>query len=624
MKRNTRFLILSLFIILSSVSSIFAQKFTCSVNRNSVEVGEQIQISFKLENADGGNFKAPLFKGFTILMGPSQSSQTSWINGKVSRSLAYIYVLRAEMPGQHTISSADIKTASGALHSNPVTITVTKPNGKSNQAQSPNNLAGQGSKQSKNAAQAAGQDDLDKQAKDIISKNCFIRVSATKSSVYKGEPLYAVYKLYVHPELELMNISAQRMPMYNGFWAQEIEIPKIVYSTTETINGVKYKVAELKKVILSPQQTGELTIDPFEMDFIVRLRVQEKRRNRDPFFDDFFDDPFFASYREFKYSGKSTSAKVKVLPLPEPTPQGFNGAVGSYKFEANVDKQKGKTNEPITLKLKLHGNGNIKLAQAPDFTLPSEIEKFDPKINDNISLGGGSMSGDKTYEYILIPRSSGKYKIPSISFVYFDLDKKKYQTISSEAIDLEIEKGAFQDYNPTNKQDVAALNSDVKFIKEQSSFNKKGFYFAKDWSFYLWALAPIVAFIIAFWYKKKKEEDDENIDLINSKNAMKFAKKRFANARKQLEAGDVKAFYQETHTAILDYLSNRYFIAQAELTKEQIKMKVSDDKNSELCDELITILEKCEFARYAPVGSNEDAGAVLNDSEIIIAKLEGK
>lgn len=611
------------FLLIASAQLAYSASFTASVNRNPVEVGEQIQLSFKIDKTDVSNFKAPLFKGFTILMGPSQSSYTQIINGRVSQSFSYTYVLRAEAPGTYTIPSAEIKSGGEVLRTNPIQITVNKASQKTQQQQA-QQQHGQQAQQGQNQANSK---DIDKQAHEIIEKNLFMKLNVNKSSAYKGEPVYATYKLYVNPELNLINISAPKMPVYNGFWSQEIDISQINFTSTEVINGVRYKVADLKKVLLIPQQTGELVVEPLDMEFTVRLRTQNQRsRGRDPFFDDFFDDPFSSSYRDFKYNGKSETRKVNVKGLPEPVPAEFGNAVGTYKFTATIDKNKLKTNEPVSLKFKISGNGNLKLVQAPIINLPSDIEQFEPKIDDKISFSPEGMSGEKTYEYIIIPRNPGQFKIPATKFIYFDYKQGKYVTLSSDDIVIDVEKGMYSDYGGNNQQGVAMLNSDIRFIKDKTNFNKIGSTFANSLWFYAIAILPIGAFIFLIYYKRRKEDQEENVSVYNSKYAGKYAKKRFSTARKVLENGDVNKFYEESHKAMLEYLSNKFNVAVAELSKDRIReLVVRENTDTELiADKIIAMLEKCEFARYAPVNPNDNPADLLNEGESIIIEMEKK
>ncbi len=612
-----KYIIPFLLIFFININNAFSASFTASVNNNNVEVGEQVQITFKVDKNKVSGFKPPTFKGFSVLMGPSQSSYTQIINGNVSQSFSYSYVLRAEAPGEYEIGAAQINVDGNVLRSNPIKIKVSKSKNKQQQQVAPGS-----SQQNQQQNQQQQEKTLSKEANDLISKHLFVRLNVNKNQAYQGEPVYATYRLYINPELNVLSASAPKQPMFNGFWSQEFKIDQIQYSGSETINGINYRYADIAKVLLIPQQIGNLTIEPFEMEFIVRLRVQnQKQRQRDPWgFDDFFDDPFFggANYRDFKYIGKSATGKLNVLPLPEPIPEYFANGVGSYKFTASIDKNKVKTNEPFSLKYKVEGMGNLKLVQPPILNLSKDLEQFDPKFDENINITSAGMIGDKTFEYIIIPRSPGNYTIPSVSFVYFDYNQKRYFTINSEEFSIEVEKGMYQDIN-SNYSDV---NRDIKFIKDNTTLNQNNRNFLNSIWFYIFSSLPILTFIFIFLYKRKKENDELNIAQINNKNAAKYAKKRLSGARKYLDMGSIPEFYEELHRAMLEYFSNKFDIKSADLSKDNIQNIMIQNGYESESEKTYKILELCEMARYTPYSQIENAQYLLTQSEEVIMKME--
>src|SRR6186713_1369851 len=103
----------------------YAQELTATVAPATVAVGEQVQVTFSL-NTNGSNFRAPSFPDFNILMGPSQSTNMQFVNGVVSQSLSFTYVLQAVREGVFKIGSASIDAAGKRVSSNPFTITVVK------------------------------------------------------------------------------------------------------------------------------------------------------------------------------------------------------------------------------------------------------------------------------------------------------------------------------------------------------------------------------------------------------------------------------------------------------------------------------------------------------------------
>ncbi len=598
---------LVLFLVLISFSSSFADvSFVASVNKNPVTVGERIQVVFALNNASGSGFKGPTFKGFSALSGPSQSQSTQWINGQTSSSQSFIYLIQADNEGKFTIEPASITVNGKRLTSNSITITVQKGSAKPPQ-------------------KTNDEKNLSSQADDIIRKNLFIRVEVSKKDVYQGEQLVATYKLYIHPDLNIASMSPPKMPSFNGFWMQDLDIKELKF-TRQVLDGVAYKAADLKKVVLIPQQTGNLAIDPMEIDFVVRLQVQGQRQSRD-MFDDFFND-FRGNYKDFPFTAKSRNASLNVKALPTGAPAEFRGGVGNMQMKAWLDKKVTKANEAVTLKVQVSGSGNLKLVEPFALNLPPDIDSYEPKTVDNISVSASGVSGSKTFEYYLIPRNPGEYKIDPVKFAYFDLSSKKYVTLSSEPFILKVEKGsgtASSVVSGVNKEDVKYIGKDIRFIKTRSSgFSREGFTFFGSAPFYLWSLLPMFIFILFFLYKKRDEKLSGNVALLKNKKANSVAKKRLTRAKKYLEAKDEVKFYEEISKALWGYTSDKLGLPVSELTKDTaktalIKRNVSDeDINS-----LMTTLDYSEFARFAPSDEKLELNLVYSNAASIIASMEG-
>ncbi|HEX8548034.1 MAG TPA: BatD family protein, partial [Cytophagaceae bacterium] len=393
--------------------------FTAQVSKNTVGMNEQFEVSFTL-NGNGKTFQPPSFRDFHVIMGPNQSSSMEFINGNMSQSISFSYVLQPKAEGTFKIGSAIID-AGKTLKTNPITITVTKAGSNSSQGQNRNG---------ESAADDASQN---------LSSNIFIKANINKNNVYRGEALVVTYKLYTR--ISIVSFAPIKTPTFNGFWNQDIVLPKETGLHKETLNGVEYNVAEIKKTVLFPQRSGTLVIDPLEAESVVRVKGKRKSKSNDPF-DDFFNDPFFGSpYQDYKQMLKSDPVKITVKDLPSGEPEGFTGAVGNYSMEARLDRQTTKSNEPVTLKIKISGKGNLKLIEPFKLQFPPDIETYDPKITEDIKVTENGASGSKTFEYLLIPRHAGEYNLKPFNFSYFNVEKKNYTSLPSPEFVLKVEKG---------------------------------------------------------------------------------------------------------------------------------------------------------------------------------------
>jgi len=608
-------------ILIFALSFAFAMaeyKFTATASSTTVEVGEQIQVTFTLNTTNGKNFQPPSFKGFTVLAGPSRSMSTQIINGQISSSLSFIYILSADLEGTFTIEPAKITVDGNVLTSNPITIKVVKG------GQKP---SGQGKEKSQEKT-------LSQQADEIIRNNLFIRLNVDKTQAYLGETIVATYKLYVHPDLNIVNISVPKMPSFNGFWTQDFGIKELKFST-EVVNGVTFKVADLKQVVLIPQQTGTLTIDPMEIDFVVRLLVkqQQKKRYRDPFdmlFDDpFFNDPFFSNrYRDFPFTVRSKPIQIKVLGLPSPQPADFHGGVGSMQLKASLDKDHLKTGEVATLRLEISGKGNLKLLSPFSLKLPNDIDTYEPKVIDKTNVSPSGVSGSVAFEYYLIPKNPGQYKIEPINFAYFNLDKKEYVTLTTQPFLLNVEQGATTQTFVTNikKEDVKLLGQDIRYIKTSTPrFSRTGESLMISPLFYVFSIIPIFLWVVVFLYVRRREQIEGNLVLMKQIRASKIAQKYLKNAKKLVDEGNKDLFYEETARSLWAFVANKLNIPPAELTKENIKERLLERvPDNELVDKLIDLINLCEEARYSPQFNNVQLQNVYATSVEVLSKLSEK
>lgn len=613
-----RAVILLLIVLVGSGGLRSETTFTASASSTNVSVGEQIQITFTLNSTSGKNFQPPSFKGFTVLAGPSRSVSTQFINGTITSSMAFSYILLADAEGTFTIGPASIQVDDKTLTTNPIIINVRK--GVTNQS-------------TQQKSRTSEERSIGEQANEILRKNIFIRLEVDKSQVFLGEPLTATYRLFIHPDLNILRVSVPKMPSFNGFWAQDFGIKELKYKQ-EIVDGTIFKVADLKQVVLIPQQTGNLTIEPMEIEFLVRLLIkQQRKRFRDLFdmlFDDpFFNDPFFSpNYRDFPYMVKSRVASVKVLPLPKNQPSEFSNAVGSFQLASSIDKTKLKTGEVATLRLKISGKGNLKLLSPIRFDLPSDIDLYEPKTIDNTNVTPSGISGSITFEYYLIPKNPGKFKIEPIKFAYFDLLKKEYVTLPSESYILEVEAGATSSQpvlSNIKKEDVKLIGQDIRFIKlEKLQSNNSSSFFA-SFRYFVLAVLPVGMWVLFFVYLRRKEQLENNLILLKRQRATKIAKERLKFAQKLLNQKKYNEFYEETTKAVWNFIADKLNIPPAELTTTQVNEKLLNLNIEEsLIESTFAVIRNCEEARFAPLANQHSPNEILSQAIATLSQLSEK
>jgi hypothetical protein len=580
---------------------IFAQSFDASVGQTTVAENQHFEVSFTFsgKNINGlKNFKPPQLRDFLVLSGPNQSTSIQIINGVQSASLSYNYVIQAKSIGTFSIGTASIEYDGESYKTKPINITIVK-----------------GSPKQKKQKQDAGVSD------EEIAKNLFIRAVVDKRKAYLGEQVTVTYKLYTR-----LNIAAQmsisKLPHYQGFWAEELETSSNINFATEVIDGKQYRVGVLKKAALFPTQTGKLEITPFELTVPIQLK---RNRNRNNFFDDFFNDPFGFN-QTIEYNATSNKVTIDVLPLPtKGKPDSFKGAVGEFSLKADIDKTTAKTNEAVTLKVILSGQGNLELLEMPELNLPSGFEKYEPKTSENINKRN-IISGSKTAEYLMIPRVVGTREISPVEFSYFNPAKKEYVTQRSKPFKLNINQGEqLPEVEYAGKEDLKQLGSDIRFIKTSvGDIYKKEDSILFTTFFWIGGIVPMFILIVAVLWKKRNDKLTGNVALLRYRKAQKVARNRLKKAKKLMRENNYKEFYTEVSLALFGYLEDKFHISKADFTIERAMdelRKAGVEEN--LIMDVKRTAEDCEFVRFAP-GAEESAAMqkMYNQLTTVIIDVE--
>jgi hypothetical protein len=599
--RNSKYLLLFTFIFnLGLINQSFTQQFVASVAEIDATVNEPFQVSYTFSGPsinNLSNFSPPSFENFMILSGPNQSTSIQIINGTQSASITYSFVLQAKSVGTFTIGSASINQSGDTYKSNSLVIPVRKGQPKSQQQKNNNEIS-----------------------EAEIAKNLYIRAIVDKTKAYKGEQIIVTYKLYTRLSIA-SQMGVNKLPQYQGFWAEELETSGNINFTTEIIEGKQFRVGVLKRVALFPTQTGTLEVTPFELAVPVQI---QKQRNSKSVWDDFFGDPFGRS-EIYEFNAKSNVVKIDVQSFPDGQPDSFKGAVGDYSFDAKLNNSTVKSNEPLTLNVNISGFGNIKLIDMPEINLPNGFEKYEPKINEQIERKG-KVSGSKSGEYLFVPRVVGIREIPPIEFSYFDPNKKKYVTLKSESFTIDIKPGDKQASTEfSGKENIKELGTDIRFLKTSfEDVRKKEDYVINSAGFLIAGALPFVLSLVVIGWKRRYDKLHGNVVLLRYQKAQKVAKNRLKTAKKLMDLQNHKEFYTELSSALFGYLEDKLHIPKSEFTVERASDELRKRNLTEvLISDLKAGAEKCEFVRFAP-GAEKSAAMQEMYDEIadVIINLE--
>ena len=579
---------------------VLAQKITVQ-GPTHVSVGEQFQLRYIVNTTDVKNFRiGNVPDAFDVLMGPSTSTQQSFsfVNGHTSQqsSVTYTYVLMAQKNGTFVIPSAKATVAGNAAVSSALKINVS---GKSQHGGS----GSQGQYQSRR---------VDRAGSRISGNDLFMRVTANKHSVYEQEPILLTYKVYTQVELTALE---GKMPDLQGFHTQEIPLPQQKTFHIETINGRPYNCVTWSQYVMFPQMSGKLTIPSLTFNGI----VMQQNTTVDPF-EAFFNGG--SGYIEVKKSISAPSVAINVLPLPA-KPAGFSGGVGHFTVSSSVDKKTVKAGEPVNVRIVVSGVGNMKLLKQPELSLPKDFEKYDPKITDKTKLTAEGVTGSMIYDILVVPRNKGAYTIPPVNFIYFDTQTHQYKTITTQPIQIEVEKGygngSVSDYTHLNDNDIHDIVSGelTQFRYDEIFFGTKTYYGI--------VLAIILAFITLCIIFRKRAIAASDVTSMRGKKANKVAVKRLRKASRFMKQNKRDEFYDEVLRALWNYVSDKFSMPAEQLSRDNISEQLST-RNVEphVIDSFIEAINECEYARYAPGDVMGNMQTTLDKATTAIVNIENR
>ena len=479
------------------------------------------------------------------------------------------------------------------------------------------NVIGATASRPANAVQGADQNGENEEA-PAGDNSIFLKLNLSRRDVYLGEPILATVKIYTR--VDLSGINEIKYPDFQGFLKIDLDTPPLTSLNRENINGTTYGTGIVQQFLLYPQVTGEISIDPVQISVL----VQQKSGRSDPIFGD-----FFSTFTTVPKALASQPVAIKVNPLPGVQPPDYSGVVGKAELSASISKDTVNVNDAVSLKFVIRGNGNLKVAAAPTVKMPPDVEVYDPKVTEDLKNGPNGTSGQKTYEYLLIPRQYGAFKIPSVSYSYFDVNTRRYERSVTPELHFYAKKGNEKNpgitvYGGISKENVQYLGKDIRFIQTTPGiFYRAGSLFASRSSFYsLFAFALIIFFAVLFL---RREHIRRNSDLssVRNRKAGKVAGKRLKEASLCLNEGATDRFYEEISKAIWGYISDKLSIPVSDLNRENAVSSLSSyGIPEEEIGNLNAILDKCEFIRFAPSSSETEASKVFEDASRFIRNVE--
>jgi hypothetical protein len=388
------------------------------------------------------------------------------------------------------------------------------------------------------------------------------------------------------------------------------------------IDGVQYGTGVLQRFVLYPQIAGELRIDPIE----ITAMVQQRASGGDPFFNDPFFDNFFSGVTNVPRSVATPSSIIKVKSLPAPQPADYQGAIGAFEIASDLSKTEIAVNDALTYSVTLKGKGNLNLAGAPVINFPQGIEKYDPKVTVR---SAGNAAGSKVFEYLLIPRNTGTFDLPPVSYTVFDPELEKYVILRTPGYTVKVTgEGGDADETVTPAyipgEDVRYLGQDIRFIRSGDTILKPVPGSLVDRSyFWLWyAMAVLLAGAVLL-LRREQIRRNADITALRNRRAAGNARKRLAKAETLLRGSKPELVYAELSSALWNYLGDKLAIPRADMSREKCYASLrAKNAGEDLINELDSILSASEYSRYSPASHVDSPAELFRRTAALIGKLD--
>jgi hypothetical protein len=566
---------------------------TATVDSDTVGVQDQFQLTITVSGKDSGDAENPLLgrlQGFRIVSGPSTSTQFQWINGRSSSSKSFIYVLIPEKEGQFIIEPVQVRVGNKTYKTQQLQIRVT-----SAPSQSP-------AHPQRRFNPLDPFEDESTLSRTLPGDAVFVKAELDRDSAYAGQQVTLLYKIYT--QVRITGIQLQESPSLSGFWVEDLEVEKNPKGSLEIIDGREYQVFTIKKQALFPTASGRLRIPPS----IFAVSASSAG--------DFFG--VFGRAETLYRKTQELVLSVKSLPVIG-RPADFSNAVGTFKLTADMDKTQVATGEAVALRVKLTGQGNLKII--PDISIPAfpDFTIYSSKREDtNRTFAKNQIGGDKTWEYVIVPKAPGRQTIPSITFSFFNPDQEKYETAATPALSLSVVRSgdstaSISELSGSDKQNLTRQGTDVNFIKlSPGSLERSGAPLNRNFWFYMLVAFPLAFNAGAFLYQRRRSRLADNLDLIRNRRARRNSLARLRAAEKAGKS-DPRRFYDRAASALSGYLADRFNLTEIELTSDTLERTLADRSiPHEIVQEVKACLQECDFGRFVSASDSAEKMSALS------------
>jgi hypothetical protein len=409
---------------LGAVAEAASYTVRSTVDATRIGVEDQVQLTITLEGSDAPEAVAlPTLTNLVVAGGPFQSTQVSIVNGRMTQTRSWTYVLQPQGEGRAEVGpvTAGTETAPAlAIEVAPGRLLDRDPS----RGSDPFGLDPFGDAFGRRRPQR----------RRATEPKVLVVASPSRTTLRVGEPLLLTYHLYT--QVAVSDLNFKEAPQFTGFWAEELERPETLPSgEAATLNGESYRRFPILRKLLFPTRAGKLEIPA------TTFRIGLPARG------------FFDRSRAVERATKPVTVTVESLPEAP----GFSGAVGRFDASATLDRDTLPLGDAAILRLRVEGSGNLKWIDRPPAVAVPGAKVYPPQVESDLKVTPQGIRGSRTWEFVVVPETSGSLEVPSVSFLYFDPKAQKIVAAETDPLPLRVEGGTVAPGAPVAP--VAALGA---------------------------------------------------------------------------------------------------------------------------------------------------------------------
>lgn len=535
-------------------SFLFSQEVKVVLSQNKISTSQSLTLSIEIKNTEDNPEVdiSEVLSNFSIVSGPSLSSEYRFINGIKSSSRKLSWILIPLRVGVFTYENLSVKIGSKIIKTDKFQIEVTK-------------------------------DNLSQENSEEI----FLKIDVSSKEIFVGEKATLTYTFFTRVPVKILSTE---FPEFKEFWVEKIVDPtgkEILPEQWKDVdqNGYSYKYLKLYEVDIFPMSAGT-----FELQSMI---IKAQTKNDDPNFKRlFWEDPFFDTFSQRTRANilVSNPVTIKVKNL-EDSPKNFSGAVGEFSLQSYLSSDKFEVGVPFSFTLQMKGSGNFYNISRPNIVFSSDFDIFEGQTSIKYDISRNK-EGFIQWEYNLIPRKEGQFEIPSIEFDYFNTNTEKWTK-------LKLDKKLFSVKKSYNDQRILRSINDSSMIltlSQQGSELEIKDQVVSNLSIFIILLSLIILFLIY---------SANGLKTILIKN-FRFIEKRTSLARALVELNNSKFIEKDFSKILCEYLYKKNIIDRKNLDSRELLDILSEYLDDKHLLALSQIFKKFDEAKFGNIEENHE------------------